>query len=396
MESDTGVSCRVAHCLALGTVRYGRALLLAMASLTGGLWAQPASITTNTQPVFGPEIFDAAGNLYSFEYGPVTSGAAQTQNGGGSCLTSNGFFDFSEPCSDAYVAKVDVSGKLVFGTYLGGPTADQSTALSVDNAGNIFVTGSTGGSFPTTANAAIADSTTATAFAAKISADGSRVLYSTYLPDTAATTSAIAVDAKGNAFIAGKSKTGHAFVVKLSADGSAFLYNVALAGSKQETAAVIQTDAAGNVILAGQTNSPDFPVSTGVVQSQLKGTQNLFVSRLDSSGRVLFSTYLGGSGTDTPAALQTDSTGNIYVAGQTSSLDFPTTSGSFEPAPVVPMWNNTAPAGFIAKLSADGSALSWSSYVMSVDHPLQKGVTQLAVTSSGETYVAGLAGAGFP
>jgi uncharacterized protein (TIGR03437 family) len=368
-----------------------------MTIVVSGLWAQSGGITaTIPAPVYGPVVFDAAGNLYFFDFGPVTAGAAQTQKGGGECYTSNGFFSVLGPCSDAYVGKVDSAGNRVFGTYLGGATADQSTALAVDAAGNVFVTGSTGGSFPTTAKAAIATSTTAKAFAAKLSADGSRVLYATYLPDAVETTSAIALDPQGNAYIAGTSSAGHAFVMKVSADGSAFLYNAALAGTRQDAPNAIRADAAGNVIVAGRTTSPDFPVSAGALQSRLKGTQNVFVAKLDASGRVVFSTYLGGSGTDAPAAVRLDSAGDIYVAGQTSSLDFPTTAGSFEPAPVMPLWNNTSPGGFAAKITADGTALVWSSYVMSLDRSPQQGVTQLAVTASGETYVGGLTGAGFP
>jgi uncharacterized protein (TIGR03437 family) len=370
--------------------------LLAVTLVVGSLWAQPGSLTTTPLPVSGPAVFDAAGNLYFFQSGPATQGAAQTQRGGGECLFSNLFFTSLGPCPDAYVGKVDGAGTLVFGTYLGGSTADQSTALAVDATGNVFVTGSTNGSFPTTANAAIAASSTAKAFAAKLSADGSRFLYSTYLPDTVAATSAIAVDPQGNAYIAGTSRTGHAFVLKLSADGSTLLYNVSLAGTGEDAANAIMADAAGNVIVAGQTTSPDLPVSPGAVQTRLAGARNVFLAKLDAGGRVVFSTYLGGSGTDTPTAMRIDSAGNIYVAGQTSSLDFPTTSGSFEPALVVPLWNNRAPGGFAAKLKADGTALAWSSYVMSDDHSSQQGVAQLAVTATGEVYVAGITGAGFP
>jgi uncharacterized protein (TIGR03437 family) len=365
--------------------------------LAGNLRAQPASISDSPQPFFESAAFDAAGNQYYFgTLGPVTAGAPQTQNGGGTCLFSNGFFSVPGPCNDAYVSKVDASGNQIFGTFLGGSTADQATALAVDAAGNVFFTGSTDGSFPTSAEAANAGSNTAKAFAAKLSADGSQLLYSTYLPDTAATASAIALDGQGDAYIAGKSSTGHAYVVKLSSDGSAFLYNVSLGGTMQDSAAAIHADAAGNVIVAGPTSSPDFFVTPGAVQSELKGAQNVFVARLDASGNVVFATYLGGSGTDAPAAVQTDSTGNIYVAGRTNSLDFPTTSGSFEPAPGVPLWNNTGPGGFVARLSPDGSALAWSSYVMSADHGQQQGVAQLAVTASGESYLAGVTGPGFP
>src|SRR5439155_17148900 len=146
----------------------------------------------------------------------------------------------------------------------------------------------------------------------------------------------------------------------------------------------------------GQTSSPDFPVSPAAVQSRLAGTQNVFVAKLDASGQVVFSTYLGGSATDAPTVVRTDSKGNIYLAGETTSLDFPATPGTFQPTPVVPLWNNSGPGGFIAVLTANGNALVYSSYVMSLDRGLHRGVTQLAVTASGEAYVAGVTWAGFP
>ena len=194
----------------------------------------------------------------------------------------------------------------------------------------MYFTGSTGGDFPTTAQAAKAASDTAKVFAAELSADGSRVLYATYLPDTAATASAIAIDGQGDAYVAGTSSTGQAYVVKLSPDGSAFRFNVSLGGTMPDSAATILVDPAGNVIVAGQTSSPDFPVTPGALQSELKGPQNAFVARLDASGNLVLATYLGGSGTDAAAAVRTDSAGSIYVAGQTSSLDLPSTSRSLE------------------------------------------------------------------
>jgi uncharacterized protein (TIGR03437 family) len=148
-------------------------------------------------------------------------------------------------------------------------------------------------------------------------------------------------------------------------------------------------------LYVGWTSSPDFPVSPGVVQTHLAGAQNVFIAKLDAGGHVVLVTYLGGSGTDTPHAVQIDSAENIYVAGQTTSLDFPTTPGSFQPAPIVPLWNNASPGGFIAGLAANGSALLYSSYVMGLDGP-RRGVSALAVTASGEAYLARTTGAGFP
>jgi uncharacterized protein (TIGR03437 family) len=401
-------------------------LLLAL-SLAPSLFGQPVagSITTHALPFAGPpfepvssffeggfnfpagtgvyhtSVIDAAGNVYNTGdvSGPagtiVTPGAAQTEPGGGACLALFG----TQPCPDVYIAKADASGNLVFGTLLGGPTIDIGTALAVDAAGNVFVAGTTGGSFPTTANAAIPASTTNTTFAAMLSADGSRFVYVTYLPDTAATATAIAVDSQGNAYVAGQTKTGHAYIAKLNPGGSAFLYYVQLAGSNQESAASILADSSGNLLVAGETSSPDFPVTPGAVQARLAGVQNLFVTKLDANGGIVFSTYLGGSGADTPNALQTDAAGNIYVAGSTTSFDFPATSGAFQPAPIVPLWNNQAPGGFIASLSSSAGTLIYASYVMSVDSMFftpYLGVTSLAVTPAGEAYLAGATGAGFP
>ena len=398
MRPQESIPCH-AHldtsCLTRETIRYGRRLALAIL-FAATLSAQTASIASVPVPTFGAAVFDAAGNSYYIGGGPVTPGAAQTQNGGGTCIANNGFFSIINVCPDAYVGKVNSAGAMVWGTYLGGPTADQSTAVAVDASGNVYLAGTTGGSFPTTADAAIANSTTATAFAAKISADGGTVLYSTYLPSTALTPAAIALDPQGNAYITGRSTTGHAFVLKLSADGSTFAYNVPLAGSKQDAGTVIAADANGNVVVAGQTQSPDFPVSAGVVQTHLAGTQNVFIAGLNAGGAVEFSTYLGGSASETAAAVALDSAGNIYVCGQTASANFPTTAGSFQPAALVPIWNNSSANGFVFRLNAQATALGWSTYVINADIPGQAGTAQLAVAPAGDVYAAGIAGAGFP
>ena len=100
------------------------------------------------------------------------------------------------PCPDVVlVTKVDPSGNQIWSGRLGGPAPDYGTALAVASNGNVTFTGSTGGQFPTTPGAAIGSSTSATAFAAMVSADGSKFLYSTYLPESVAASSAIAVDA---------------------------------------------------------------------------------------------------------------------------------------------------------------------------------------------------------
>src|ERR1017187_9853406 len=240
-------------------VLYGRALLLAFTVYSHPLFlsAQPVAggITSHSLP-FSGSFIDATGNVYSASSAtgtsqPVTPGAAQTQGGGGTCPG----LKFPQPCSDAYVGKADAAGNLVFGTLLGGSNYDYATALAVDAAGNVFVVGDTGGGFPKTVNAAIRTSTSRRVFAAKLSADGNRFVYSTYLPDTAWDASAVAVDSQGNAYVAGTTTTGHAFITKVNPDGSAFLYDDTLPGTNVEEATALVVDAAGNAVVTGLTSS---------------------------------------------------------------------------------------------------------------------------------------------
>ena len=369
--------------------------------------AQTPSISTLALPatVGGNNmVWDSAGNIYSYQSGPVTRGAYQTTNGGGSCLFSNGFFALPGPCGDGYVGKFDPSGKLIFGTYIGGNTSDRITAMAFDASSNIIVAGTTEGGFPTTPNVAFSSSSAnSKSFVAKLSADGSRLLYSTYLPTSIAIPYALAMDAQSNVFVAGLSSSDHAIVLKLNADVTSLVYTVPLAGSNHDFANAIRSDANGNVIVAGSTYSLDFPVTPNALQSKLKGVQNLFLARIDPNGRVVTATYLGGAGKEEVSSLQTDTLGNVYIAGQTTSPDFPTTPGSFEPSAIVPMWNTMGPGGFAAKLPGDFSTLTWSTFMMSGDPflytsgtPLYAGVTHLITTASGDVFVSGLSGAGFP
>jgi uncharacterized protein (TIGR03437 family) len=355
----------------------------------------PPSISIHGLATYGPSVIDPAGNVYATgTTGRVTKGAAQTQPGGGTCDVH---LVVLQPCSDAIIVKMDSAGNVVFGSWLGGPTADAGTAIAVDGAGNVYVAGATNGYFPTTANAAIPVSATSRVFAAKLSADGASIVYATYLPDFVSSANALALDAQGNAYIAGQTASQHAYVVKLSADGSAFSYMRLLAGRNQESSTAILSNTAGEIIVAGHTSSPDFPVTAGAFQPVLAGEQNVFITKVDEAGFIAFSTYLGGSAVDYANAVQTDSARNIYIAGYTGSLDFPTTAGSFQPEAHVPLWSEV-PGGFITKLSPDGATLAYSTYVTTSAgaSPSLDGVAALAVTPSGETYFAGHAGASFP
>ena len=151
-------------------------------------------------------------------------------------------------------------------------------------------------------------------------------------------------------------------------------------------ALAVVADAAGNAFVTGWTQSPDFPVTSGVVQPQLAGHQNAFLTKLDPAGNIVFSTFLGGSGYDAASIIQLDPAGNIYLAGSETSLDFPTTPGSYQASPLVPAWS-TQPGGFFAMLSPDASALLYSTYITSR-------VNSIAQDAAGGIYIAADGGQG--
>jgi uncharacterized protein (TIGR03437 family) len=376
-------------------------LLSSVLALPAGLAAQttPGSIfVTHNAYIQGPSVIDPAGNVYatvqggavrgSNTYGTAnpaiaTPGAAQTQSGGNFCPSFMG----GDSCTSAYIAKTDPSGNVLFATFLGGPTNSYGSAIAVDSSGNVYVAGTTGGGFPATDGAAIANSTTSSTFAAKISADGSKFLYVTYLPATMNSVNGMSVDAEGNAYIAGQtaSQTNspeHAYAVKLSADGSTLLYSVMLAGSNADSANAVTSDAAGDAFPTGWTRSKDFPVTSGVIQPQLAGAENVFVTELGPSGDIVAATFLGGSGVDSGGQILLDSQRNVYVTGATTSPDFPVTSGAFEGTATVLPWQNSESQAFIAKLSPDLSGSVYASY-------FPGGSAIMAIGSASDLYVAG-------
>jgi hypothetical protein len=283
-----------------------------------------------------------AGKTYSPDF-PVTPGALdRTLNGG----------------RDGYVAKLNAAGDaLVYSTYLGGNSWDYCFCIDIDDMGHAYVGGFTHGSFPITPGAAqptfggLGDG-----FAVKLSQDGSRMLYSTYLggPDYEAI-SGIAVDDSGNAYLGGRG------VAKLNAEGSAFIYQnefvyqTLLARAELSEIAV---DEAGNVYGVGCTTTTDFPVTLEAVQPIFGGgSRDAVIAKLNEDGSaLLYGTYLGGTGTDWGLDLALDDEGNAYVMGRTSSLDFPTVD------PLQSM-NHGGYDLFLAKVNANGTGLLFSSYL---------------------------------
>ena len=164
--------------------------------------------------------------------------------------------------------------------------------------------------------------------------------YSTYLGGSGQDAAqSIAVDASGNAYITGQASSPNfptvpaaaingtdAFVSKINAAGSAIVYSTVIGGSGIDLGFSIACDASGNAYVAGQTTSTDFPL-VNALHPLFGGVSDGFVLELNASGSApVFSTYLGGRGSDLATSLALDTVGNVYVTGSTSSSDFPTTN----------------------------------------------------------------------
>jgi hypothetical protein len=267
---------------------------------------------------------------------------------------------------------------LVYSTYLGGSLEDLASAIAVDGSGNAYVVGRTASTnFPTASPFQAANAGGGLdAFVTKLNAAGSALIYSTYLGGASGPEDAfgIAVDTAGNAYVAGATGStdfptvnplqaangggvNDAFVAKLNASGSALIYSTYLGGSLADTASGIAIDAAGNAYVGGFTASTNFPTASPLQAASGGGPGDAFVAKLNAAGSALvYSTYLGGSGSDRVSGIAVDGAGNMFVAGETSSTDFPTAS------PLQAVYGGGGDA-FVTKLNAAGSALIYSTYL---------------------------------
>jgi hypothetical protein len=248
---------------------------------------------------------------------------------------------------------------------------------------------------------------TQNAFVAKLSPAGTTLLGATYLGGSGNdAASSIAVDALGDVFIAGYTQsvdfpTAHAlqksllgsqnaFVTELSPSFKTLSFSTYLGGLGADAANAIAIDISGDIFLAGSTTSPDFPTQ-GAYQSSNSGQQDAFVTELAAGGgSLVYSTFLGGSDTDLAAGLALDDSGAAYVVGQTQSVDFPV-RGAFQA-------ENEAPGtpdgnAFVAILDTAGRTLTGASYLGGKGGASAQGI---ALGPAGVEWIVGGAGSGLP
>jgi hypothetical protein len=295
---------------------------------------------------------------------------------------------------------------LTYSTYLGGSAQELFqlfSGIAVDAAGHAYVTGNTASTdFPTASPLQPVSSGVIDAFVAKLTPDGSALVYSTYLGGSGTEFSlGIAVNTAGHASVTGYTESTDfptasplqpvlggredAFVAKLTPDGSALVYSTYLGGNGGDQGHGIAVDAAGHAYVTGSTVSTDFPTANPLqAGSGGFGFADAFVAKLTSDGSALvYSTYLGGSGGDSSSGIAVDAAGSAYVTGSTVSTDFPTAN------PLQPVFGGGFADAFVAKLTPDGSALVFSTYLGGSGGDSSFGI---AVDAAGSAYVTGPTG----
>jgi hypothetical protein len=298
------------------------------------------------------------------------------------------------------VSKLNATGSaLVYSTYLGGSPNEQaaSTAnnglgagVAVDGVGNVYVTGFTNSNnFPVTATAfqpSLAGEQDV--FLTKLNPAGNAILYSTYLGGSGSETARrVAVDDSGKAWIAGATDSANfpvknaaqpliaggadAFAAKLDtaqSGAASLVWSTYLGGSADDSQfgslsnAAVAVDAVGNAYVAGGTRSFDFPVLNALQPTHLGGvgTIKCFVTKLTATGALAYSTYLGGSANEACFDVAVDAAGHAHVTGFTNSQNFPLKDPLY-PTSIIAQGGED---GFVTKLSADGSKLVFSTFLM--------------------------------
>jgi hypothetical protein len=312
-----------------------------------------------------------------------------------------------------FVAKLDPAGRLVYATAFGGTGNQRITALAVDSTGRATVTGFTDSpDFPTASPLFPSLAGLYDAFVTRLAADGSGLVYSTYLGGSGSESpSGIAVDAAGNTHVAGSTTstdfprvrplpepispgTSQAIVAKLSPDGSRLIYSVLLGGSASDLAEAVAIDPAGNAVVYGVTSSKDFPLRAALQPERASATDlepwsfDTFLSRLSPDGALLTSTYLGASGEDRATAIAIDHAGFINLLGYTASPDFPLR----DPLPIDIATPEFLYVGHLTRLDPQASEILFSTFLDGTEHTVEDvdgWANGMTVDAAGSLYVTG-------
>ncbi|MGR9053893.1 MAG: DUF7948 domain-containing protein, partial [Gammaproteobacteria bacterium] len=309
--------------------------------------------------------------------------------------------NFGGDSSDGFVIRLAPDGSnILFSTYWGGSKQDRINAISLDNSGNLYVTGTTRSKdFPVRNGLQMKPSGSSDGFVSKFSSDGQTLYFSSYLggkrQDQA---NAICIDSQQRAVIAGATRSRKdfpimnplqkffgggrwdAFVTRLTADGEALEFSSLLGGKADDFGTAVLCDSKNRIAVAGVTRSKQrFPV-LNAFQSHLSGKLDGFIARInETTDGFDFSSYLGGRHHDVITSIAADPDDNIFLTGYTRSTDFPVANSI-----------QTEKAGkrdaFVTQLNETGEQLIYSTYLGGSKNDTAQSI---AVDAAGAAYVTG-------
>ncbi len=284
--------------------------------------------------------------------------------------------------SDAFVFVFSPDGRhMVQSTYLGGTDDDDATSLAHLNGAGFVVAGSTLSlDFPIPSSAyqpqhaggsdgfllrldPLMQSITAGSFLGTGGNDRVRGLsVSPQGYDVCGSTSSAGFPTTAGAwqtsFGGGNGVTGDGFLTRFNESLDQLHWSTYVGGTQNDVAISLETDDAGQVLLCGSTSSSNFHVTSGAFDTTQNGGTDAFVALVSATGQhALFSTFLGGASTDLAESVCFGPQGDVFVGGSTESSGFPVTPGGHDTA------YGGLGDGFVARVSADGSALSWSTFL---------------------------------
>ncbi|HEX4998525.1 MAG TPA: SBBP repeat-containing protein [Terriglobia bacterium] len=302
--------------------------------------------------------------------------------------------------TDAFVVKLSPDGNtVVTSTYIGGSGNDEGHDIKVDAEGSIYITGYTySTNFPIVNGFQRNLSGSREAYLAKLSGDGSQLLYSTYIGGSGDDRAyGLSVSPEGDAYVTGSTESlnfpirnalqpgkvgglNDAFVTKIARNGT-LAYSTYLGGSGVDLAYDIAISPEGGAYVVGYTTSVNFP-RIGLPTPFFGGPDDAFAVRLDPAGQAVFALLLGGIGSDEAVGVALDADLNVYVTGYTASVNFPTWNA------LQPVLGGAADV-FVTRLHADGTLIDFSTFWGSTE---SEGGVGIAIDSKGFVVVTGFTG----
>ena len=317
--------------------------------------------------------------------------------------TKTGAYDDSYNGSyDIFITKLSADGtSLQYSTFIGGSYRDVGYGIEVDENGCAYITGYTQSTnYPTTSGTFDGSHNgNEDSYVTKLSSDGTVLVYSTFLGGGSKDVGlGITVNENGYAFVTGYTASYNypvtpgafdvfhdwnwdTFVTKISTDGTSQVYSTFLGGNGEDAGRGIAVDKNGCAYISGWTKSSNFPTTSGAYDESYNGSQDGFATKISTNGNALvYSTYLGGNNTEKPYDIALDNNGCAYVTGETTSSDFPTTTGAFDES------YNGGNDCFVTKFSSSGGSTIFSTYIggSSADVP-----HSISVDAIECTYIAG-------